>query len=200
MLMVAMTTISFYFITVYTPTFGKEVLQALGDGQPGRDLLRRGQQLRLAARDGRAVGPVGRKPLLLLFSGLTLLTAYPALAWLVQDITFPHMLMVLLWLSFLYGSYNGAMVVALTEVVPVAVRTAGFSLAYSAGHGGVRRLHRRHRHRPDRVDPQQGGARALDGLRRRLRPGGDPAHLQPPRVAQRRIAHRDAHPTAAVFE
>ena len=37
----------------------------------------------------------------------------------------------LLWLSFLYGSYNGAMVVALTEIVPVSVRTAGFSLAYS---------------------------------------------------------------------
>ena len=41
------------------------------------------------------------------------------------------MLMVLLWLSFLYGSYNGAMVVALTEVVPAKVRTTGFSLAYS---------------------------------------------------------------------
>jgi MHS family citrate/tricarballylate:H+ symporter-like MFS transporter len=41
------------------------------------------------------------------------------------------MLLVLLWLSFLYGSYNGAMVVALTEVVPSSVRTAGFSLAYS---------------------------------------------------------------------
>jgi MHS family citrate/tricarballylate:H+ symporter-like MFS transporter len=40
-------------------------------------------------------------------------------------------LMTLLWLSFLYGSYNGAMVVALTEVVPKSVRTAGFSLAYS---------------------------------------------------------------------
>ena len=39
--------------------------------------------------------------------------------------------MVLLWLSFLYGSYNGAMVVALTEVVPAKVRTTGFSLAYS---------------------------------------------------------------------
>jgi MFS transporter, MHS family, citrate/tricarballylate:H+ symporter len=36
-----------------------------------------------------------------------------------------------LWLSFLYGSYNGAMVVALTEVMPVQVRTVGFSLAYS---------------------------------------------------------------------
>ena len=41
------------------------------------------------------------------------------------------MLLVLLWLSFLYGSYNGAMVVALTEVVPAEVRTAGFSLAYA---------------------------------------------------------------------
>jgi MHS family citrate/tricarballylate:H+ symporter-like MFS transporter len=41
------------------------------------------------------------------------------------------MLLVLLWLSFLYGSYNGAMVVSLTEIVPSQVRTAGFSLAYS---------------------------------------------------------------------
>ena len=41
------------------------------------------------------------------------------------------MLAALLWLSFLYGSYNGAMVVALTEIVPSSVRTAGFSLAYS---------------------------------------------------------------------
>jgi len=39
--------------------------------------------------------------------------------------------MVELWLSFLYASYNGAMVVALTEIVPASVRTAGFSLAYS---------------------------------------------------------------------
>jgi MHS family citrate/tricarballylate:H+ symporter-like MFS transporter len=41
------------------------------------------------------------------------------------------MLAVELWLSFLYGGYNGAMVVALTEIVPGSVRTAGFSLAYS---------------------------------------------------------------------
>ena len=41
------------------------------------------------------------------------------------------MLMALLWLSFLYGGYNGAMVVALTEIVPAKVRTTGFALAYS---------------------------------------------------------------------
>jgi hypothetical protein len=41
------------------------------------------------------------------------------------------LLTVELWLSFLYGSYNGAMVVFLTEIMPADVRTAGFSLAYS---------------------------------------------------------------------
>jgi MHS family citrate/tricarballylate:H+ symporter-like MFS transporter len=41
------------------------------------------------------------------------------------------MLMVELWLSFLYGSYNGATIVALTEIIPASVRTTGFSLAYS---------------------------------------------------------------------
>jgi MHS family citrate/tricarballylate:H+ symporter-like MFS transporter len=41
------------------------------------------------------------------------------------------MLAVELWLSFVYAWYNGAMVVALTEVIPASVRTSGFSLAYS---------------------------------------------------------------------
>ena len=35
------------------------------------------------------------------------------------------------WLSFLYGSYNGATVAALTEIIPARIRTTGFSLAYS---------------------------------------------------------------------
>ena len=41
------------------------------------------------------------------------------------------MLVVLLWLSFFFGMYNGAMVAALTEVMPAEVRVAGFSLAFS---------------------------------------------------------------------
>ena len=41
------------------------------------------------------------------------------------------MLVVLLWLSFFFGMYNGAMVAALTEVMPAGVRVAGFSLAFS---------------------------------------------------------------------
>ena len=41
------------------------------------------------------------------------------------------MLAIELWLSLIYAWYNGAMVVALTELIPSSVRTAGFSIAYS---------------------------------------------------------------------
>src|SRR2546429_9399755 len=51
--------------------------------------------------------------------------------WLVREPSFSRVLTVELWLSFMYGSYNGAMVVFLTEIMPINVRTSGFSLAYS---------------------------------------------------------------------
>jgi MHS family citrate/tricarballylate:H+ symporter-like MFS transporter len=126
-----MTTVSFYAITVYTPTFGKSVLKlTTTDSLVVTFCVGLSNFVWLPVM-GALSDRVGRKPLLLVFSGLTLVTAYPALAWLVAAPSFAHMLMVLLWLSFLYGSYNGAMVVALTEIVPVEVRTAGFSLAYA---------------------------------------------------------------------
>ncbi len=131
MLMVAMTTISFYAITVYTPTFGKTVLKLSTTDSLIVTFCVAVSNLFWLPVMGALSDRIGRKPVLLFFSALTLLTAYPVLAWLVANITFVNMLIALLWLSFLYGSYNGAMVVALTEVVPPAVRTAGFSLAYS---------------------------------------------------------------------
>jgi MHS family citrate/tricarballylate:H+ symporter-like MFS transporter len=131
MLLVVMTTVSFYAITVYTPTFGKTVLKlTTTDSLVVTFCVGLSNFIWLPVM-GALSDRVGRKPILLLFSALTLLTAYPALAWLVAAPSFVNMLVVLLWLSFLYGSYNGAMVVALTEIVPVEVRTAGFSLAYA---------------------------------------------------------------------
>jgi hypothetical protein len=53
------------------------------------------------------------------------------MSWLTNAPSFGRLLLVQLWLSFIYGSYNGGMVVMLTEIMPVEVRTAGFSLAYS---------------------------------------------------------------------
>ncbi|MDR3529550.1 MAG: MFS transporter [Rhodopila sp.] len=131
MLLVVMTTVSFYAITVYTPTFGKAVLKLTTTDSLIVTFCVGLSNFFWLPVMGALSDRVGRKPILMVFSGLTLLTAYPALAWLVAAPSFPNMLMVLLWLSFLYGSYNGAMVVALTEIVPVEVRTAGFSLAYA---------------------------------------------------------------------
>jgi MFS family permease len=131
MLLVTASTVSFYMITAYTPTFGSLVLH-------------------LASRDGLIVtlsvglsnlfwipvmgalsDRVGRRPLLLACTTLALLTSYPSLAWLTAAPSFSKLLEVELWLSFLYASYNGAMIVYLTEIMPASVRTAGFSLAYS---------------------------------------------------------------------
>ena len=131
MLMVAMTTISFYTITVYTPTFGKNVLKLSTVDSLIVTFCVALSNLFWLPVMGAVSDRIGRKPVLLVFSALTVLTAYPVLAWLVASPSFFNMLVALLWLSFLYGSYNGALVVALTEVVPPSVRTAGFSLAYS---------------------------------------------------------------------
>ncbi len=131
MLLVAMTTISFYTITVYTPTFGRTVLKLSSAASLGVTFCVGLSNFIWLPVMGALSDRIGRKPILLTFSALTLLTAYPALSWLVSHAAFGNMLVVLLWFSFLYGSYNGAMVVALTEIVPPEVRTAGFSLAYS---------------------------------------------------------------------
>ena len=131
MLLCVMTTVSFYLITVYTPTFGRTVLKLSETDSLIVTFCVALSNLFWLPVMGAISDRYGRRGILLIFSTLALLTAYPALSWLVGNISFTNMLITLLWLSFLYGSYNGAMVVALTEIVPRDVRTSGFSLAYS---------------------------------------------------------------------
>ena len=130
MMLVTMTTVSFYMITAYTPTFGRELNLSLLTSL-GVTLCVGISNLFWLPVMGHLSDRVGRRPLLITFSVLALLTAYPAMLWLVDAPSFARLLTVQLWLSFLYASYNGAMVVYLTEIMPVEVRTAGFSLAYS---------------------------------------------------------------------
>src|SRR5580700_7919987 len=129
--MVLMTTVSFYTITAYTPTFGKDILRLSQSDALLVTLCVGVSNLIWLPLMGSLSDRVGRRPLLLSFAAIAILTAYPAMAWLVDQPTFGKLLAVELWLSFIYAGYNGAMVVHLTEIVPVAVRTAGFSLAYS---------------------------------------------------------------------
>jgi MFS family permease len=118
-------------ITAYTPTFGSRVLHLASEDSMLVTLCVGASNLLWLPVMGALSDRVGRRPLLITCTLLMLLTAYPAMSWLVQAPSFARLLGVELWLSFLYASYNGAMVVFLTEVMPAAVRTTGFALAYS---------------------------------------------------------------------
>ena len=130
-MMVTMTTVSFYMITAYTPTFGDAVLHLATVDSLIVTLCVGASNLFWLPVMGALSDRIGRRPLLAVFTILMLVTAYPAMIWLVREPSFSRLLTVELWLSFMYGSYNGAMVVFLTEIMPIDVRTSGFSLAYS---------------------------------------------------------------------
>src|SRR5271170_7388775 len=130
-MLVTMTTVSFYMITAYTPTFGSSVLHLAAIDGLVVTLCVGASNLFWLPIMGALSDKIGRRPLLFACTLLMLATAYPSMLWLVHEPSFSRLLMVELWLSFIYGSYNGAMVVYLTEIMPLEVRTTGFALAYS---------------------------------------------------------------------
>ena len=130
-LMVAMTTVSFYLLTVYTPTFGITVLHLSASDSLLVALAVGVSNAIWLPISGALSDRIGRWPVLIGFTVVTILSAYPAMSWLVADPTFVRMLIALLWLALMYGGYNGALYIALAEVMPVEVRTAGFSLAFA---------------------------------------------------------------------
>jgi MFS family permease len=130
-----MTTVCFYLITAYTPTYGRTVLH-LTDRQAFLVTLCVGISNFLWVPIGGAISDVtGRKASLLFFSIAALLTAYPAMLWMVRHPSYVTLLAVELWFSCIFGGYNGAMVPFLTEIMPAAVRGSGFSLAFSIATG-----------------------------------------------------------------
>jgi metabolite-proton symporter len=131
MMLVVFTTTSFYLITAYTPTFGKTALHL----DPQKTFL---VTLCVGLSNfiwlpiaGSLSDRIGRRPLITVVPILALVTAYPAMSWLVAAPSFERLLVVELWFSALFGFYNGGMVPFLVEIMPAEVRTAAFSLAYS---------------------------------------------------------------------
>lgn len=129
--MVMMTTVFFYMITAYTPTYGNSVLGFTAVQAMLVPLLVGLTNFILLPIMGALSDRVGRRPQLIAFSALALVTGYAALSWMVAEPSFARLICVELWLAFVYAGYNGAMIVHLTEMMPSSVRTTGFSLAYS---------------------------------------------------------------------
>jgi MFS family permease len=131
MMLSTLTTVSFYMITAYTPTYGSSVLHLSSTGSLLVTLCIGISNFVWVPVMGAVSDRVGRRPLLFAIASLALVTAYPALAWMVEAPSVTRLLAVELWFSFLFGSYSGGFVVYLTEIMPEEVRTSGWSLSFS---------------------------------------------------------------------
>src|SRR5580704_3241242 len=100
-LMVTMTTVSFYMITAYTPTFGNSVLHLSSFDSLIVTLCVGASNLFWLPIMGALSDRIGRRPLLFACTLLMLFTAYLAMLWLVRDPSFARLLTVELWLSFI---------------------------------------------------------------------------------------------------
>ncbi len=130
-LLSALTTVSFYMITAYTPTFGSSVLHLASRQILLVTLCVGASNFVLVPVMGALSDKVGRRPQLAASAILALLTAAPLYIWLVAAPTVPKLLFVELWFSLIFASCSGAMVPFLTEIMPASVRTTGYSLAFS---------------------------------------------------------------------
>jgi len=134
-MLVVTTTVFFYMITAYTPTYGSSVLH-LGARESLIVTLCVGLlNFVLLPVMGAVSDRIGRLRLLIGASLVGLMTGYPMMHWLVSEPSFGRLMSVLLCFAAVFATYNGAMVVYLTEIMPAHVRTSGFSLAYSLATG-----------------------------------------------------------------
>jgi metabolite-proton symporter len=131
MMLSVLTTTTFYLITAYTPTFGKQALHLQPVDAMLVTLFVGVSNLFWLPVGGMISDRIGRRPLLLIIPIVCLLTAYPAMSFLVHGPSFGKLLAVQLWFSVFFGLYNGAMIPLLAEMMPPEVRTAAFSLAFS---------------------------------------------------------------------
>src|SRR5579872_6661390 len=97
MMLSTLTTVSFYMITAYTPTYGSSVLHLSAAGSLGVTLCVGISNFIWVPVMGAVSDRVGRRPLLFTIASLALLTAYPVLAWLVSAPSIARLLAVELW-------------------------------------------------------------------------------------------------------
>jgi nitrate/nitrite transporter NarK len=131
MMLSILTTTTFYLITAYTPTFGREALKLTALDSMLVTLCVGASNFIWLPIGGALSDRFGRRGLLYAVPVACILTAYPVMDWLVEGPSFVKLLAVGLYFSMFFGLYNGAMVPRLAEIVEPRVRTAAFALAFS---------------------------------------------------------------------
>ncbi|SIT39100.1 Citrate-proton symporter [Paraburkholderia piptadeniae] len=130
-MLVTLTAVMFNLITAYTPTFGSRVLKLPAIDSFIVTMAVGIVNFTMLPIVGAISDKVGRRAVLTVCAVLVILTAYPAMLWLVQTPSFTRLLVVEVWYAMIYGSYQAGMVVALTEIMPANIRGTGFSLVWS---------------------------------------------------------------------
>ena len=130
MALTVMTTTSFYLITAYTPTYGSEALKLPQTIVQLVTFFVGLSNVLWLPVGGMMTDRYGARPVMLWVTLATVLTAYPAMLFLVADPSFFKLLAVLLLFSVFFGLYNGALIPLLAEIMPAKVRTTAFSLAF----------------------------------------------------------------------
>ncbi|ECL3018651.1 citrate-proton symporter [Campylobacter jejuni] len=128
-----MTTSIYHFITVYTPTYAGHILNFSKLESFGITAMVGISNFFFVIFSGFLSDKIGRKPILVTSSLLCIISAYPILHLATQNLNLTSLIFAELWLSFIYGMWNGSMMVALTEIVPSQVKTLSYSFSYALG-------------------------------------------------------------------
>src|SRR5262249_54307387 len=113
-----MTTTSFYLITAYTPTYARQALH-MGSSEVFLVTMLVGlSNLAWLPVGGIITDRVGARSLMLVVTAAAIITAYPAMVWLIAAPDFSKLLAVLLLYSVYFGLYNGALIPLLADIMP----------------------------------------------------------------------------------
>jgi MHS family citrate/tricarballylate:H+ symporter-like MFS transporter len=125
-----MMTTSFYLITAYTPTYARAALQMAPADVFLITLFVGMSNLAWLPVGGILTDRFGARPLMMIVTAAAIVTAYPAMIFLVAGPSFFKLLGVLLLYSMFFGLYAGGLIPLLTEIMPREVRTTAFSFAF----------------------------------------------------------------------
>jgi len=124
-------TISFYVVLLYMPTFARIQL-----GLPLNEAFI-AQSISLACMiaiiplSGALSDRIGRKPIMMGSTVLSLVLAYPFFQWVVATPSFTTLAIMQIVLCSLIGLFYGAMSTVLAEQFPVLVRSTGLAVSYN---------------------------------------------------------------------